>query len=76
MQSPTCGVFDCCCLLFDLLGVASNVGIMKMSLCEIPHLVFTRGRASIVLAFSSWCIEQQEQKQPSKYHSPMHFISR
>ena len=76
MQSPTCRVFDCCCLLLDLLGVASNVGIMKMSLCGIPHLVFTRGRASIV-AFSSWCIEQQqEQKQPSKYHSPMHFVSR
>ena len=63
-------------LLFCLLGVASNVGIMKMSFCGIPHLVFTRGRASIVLAFSSWCIEQQqEQKQPSKYHSPMHFVS-
>ena len=56
MQSPTCRVFECCCLLFDLLGVASNVGIMKMSLCGIPHLVFTRGRASIVLAFSNWCI--------------------
>ena len=48
-----CRVFDCCCLLFDLLGVASNVGIMKMSLYGIPHLVFTRGRASIVLAFSN-----------------------
>ena len=76
MQCPIFRVFDCCCLLFDLLGVASNVGIMKMSL-GIPRLVYTRVRASIVLAYSSWCIEQQqEQKQPSKYHSPMHFVSR
>ena len=56
MQSSTCRVFECCCLLLDLLGVASNVGIMEMSLCRIPHLVFTRGRASIVLTFSSWRI--------------------
>ena len=56
LQSSTC-VFQCCCWLLDLLGVASKVGILKMSLCDIPHLlVFTRGRASIVLAFSSWCI--------------------
>ena len=37
----------------NLLEVASKVGILKMSLCEIPHLVFTRGRASIVLAFKA-----------------------
>ena len=49
-------VFDVLFLIFNLLEVASKVGIMKMSLCGIPHLVFTRGRASIVLAFSSWCI--------------------
>ena len=65
-----------CCLLFDLLGVASKVGILKMSLCVIPHLVFTRGRASIVLAFSVGVVkQQQEQKQPSQYHSPVHSVS-
>ena len=46
------------CLLLRLLEVASKVGILKMSLCGIHHLVFTRGRASIVLAFSSFLAAQ------------------
>ena len=44
---------SCCgsvCLLLFLLEVVSKVGILKMSLCGNPHLVITRGRASIVLA--------------------------
>ena len=41
------GVFSLC---FHLLEKSPKVGILEISLCGIPHLVFTRGRASIVLA--------------------------
>ena len=46
------GVFS---LYFHWQEEASKVGTLKMSLCGIPHPVFTRGRASMVLARSSWC---------------------
>ena len=39
-----------------------------MSLCGIPHLVFTRGRASIVLAFSSWTKAAQPVSFPYAFH--------
>ena len=46
-----------CC--FNLPEEATEVGTLEMSLCGIPHLVFTRGRASIVLARSIGVIKHQ-----------------
>ena len=60
-----------CCLIYQrkLLRLAH----WKCPFCGIPHLVFTRGRASIVMARSIGVVKhQQGQKQHRKYRSPMH----